>query len=127
MASIAPTTDDEQTWYAACHRFFATGDADARKVVEQLEASEDSATRDRYLQLKDAARRQAHAEAPSSAGRSVRGASRRPAGERAADDLVRRARRPRATLGGVAALARNTGQSACARRAHEPAARATIV
>ena len=62
MASIAPTTDDEQTWYAACHRFYATGAEDARKVVEQLEASEDSANRDRYLQLKDAARRQAHAE-----------------------------------------------------------------
>ena len=62
MASIAPTTDDEQTWYAACHKFYATGDADARRVVEQLEASEASATRDRYLQLKDAARRQAHAE-----------------------------------------------------------------
>ena len=62
MASVAPTTDDEQTWYAACHKFYATGDADARKVVEQLESSEDSATRDRFLQLKDAARRQAHAE-----------------------------------------------------------------
>ena len=62
MAAVAPTTDDEQTWHAACHKFYATGDADARKVVEQLEASEDSATRDRYLQLKDAARRQAHAE-----------------------------------------------------------------
>ena len=62
MASIAPTTDDEQTWYAACHRFYATGAEDARQLIEQLEASEDSANRDRYLQLKDAARRQAHAE-----------------------------------------------------------------
>ena len=62
MASIAPTTDDEQTWYAACHKFYATGAADARQLIEQLEASEDSANRDRYLQLKDAARRQAHAE-----------------------------------------------------------------
>ena len=62
MASIAPTTDDEQTWYAACHKFYSTGAADARQLIEQLEASEDSANRDRYLQLKDAARRQAHAE-----------------------------------------------------------------
>ena len=98
---------------------FATGDADARKVVEQLEASEDSATRDRYLQLKDAARRQAHAELQAQAGRSVRGASRRAAGERAADDLVRRARRARAAVGCVRALARRTGQSARARRPHE--------
>ena len=62
MASIAPTTDDEQTWYAACHTFYSTGAADARQLIEQLESSEDSANRDRYLQLKDAARRQAHAE-----------------------------------------------------------------
>ena len=62
MASVAPATDDEQTWYAACHKFYSTGAADARQLIEQLEASEDSATRDRFLQLKDAARRQAHAE-----------------------------------------------------------------
>ena len=61
MAPVA-ATDDEQTWHAACHKFYSTGAADARQLIEQLEASEDSANRDRYLQLKDAARRQAHAE-----------------------------------------------------------------
>ena len=61
MAPVA-ATDDEKAWNAACHKFYSTGAADARQLIEQLEASEDSATRDRYLQLKDAARRQAHAE-----------------------------------------------------------------
>jgi hypothetical protein len=62
MAKVAAATEEERTWYNACHKFYATGDADARQLIEQLEASEDSANRDRYLQLKDAARRQAHAE-----------------------------------------------------------------
>ena len=90
MASVAPTTDDEQTWYAACHRFFATGDADARRSWNSSKL-EDSATRDRSAAQGRGASPEAHAELQ--AQRAADFAARvdaLPAG-RAADGLVRRA------------------------------------
>lgn len=82
MASVA-TTEEERAWLGVCHTFYATGDEMARRLIEAVEASDpgndavtfstdgdaagvaracaEAATRDRYLQLKDAARREAHA------------------------------------------------------------------
>ena len=83
MASVVATTEEERAWLGVCHTFYATGDETARRLIEAVEASDpendavtfstdgdaagvaracaDAATRDRYLKLKDAARREAHA------------------------------------------------------------------